>query len=373
MPCVEMSDLPTIRWGIIATGLISSWFVEDLVLDWPCAKVKHEIKAIGSSSWEKGEKFASRHCPTSRPSIYDSYQAVYEDTAVDIVFIGTPHGHHYRNCLDAIAAGKNVLCEKAFALNAEQAKVVIEAAREKKVYIAEAMWLRHRPLVQELHRLIHQEKVIGEVSRVAADFALKVDIANLPPASRFRNPSLGPGSLLDIGIYSLTWVALALDHGTPSQSERPKVKAFQTHEHGVEVATSVLLEYPSTGRQGIATSTTKVSAPKGEPFAIVHGREGYITIDGLTPSMPYSFSVYKTPNDRQLSHYWLWTPPESSKRYTFPSYGRGFVYEADNTALDILAGRKQSALMPWAETIRMMEIMDEIRQQGGTMYPSDKS
>ncbi|KAE8374738.1 hypothetical protein BDV26DRAFT_284065 [Aspergillus bertholletiae] len=307
-------------------------------------KVRHQIQAIGSSSFDNGKEFACRHCPNSRPKIYDSYQRVYEAPAVDIVYIGTPHGHHYRNCLDAIAAGKNVLCEKAFALNAEQARIVIDAAREENVYIAEAMWLRHRPLVQELRRLIHQDKVIGEVSRARADFSLEIDIASLPPTTR----------------------------GTPSRSERPEVKAGQTHEHGVEVATSVLLKYPSTGRQGIAISTTKVSAPPGEPFAIIYGRNGYIKIEGLTASMPHSFSVYKTPQEGPQCPYSLWTPPEKGKRYTFPNYGRGFVYEADNTALDILAGRKQSVVMPWSETIRMMEIMDEIRRQGGTVYPSDR-
>ncbi|KAJ2978915.1 hypothetical protein NUW58_g7342 [Xylaria curta] len=160
-----MADIPTVRWAIIATGLISFWFVEDIVLSRPDAPVKHVIQAIGSSSKAKGEAFAAKHCPNSKPTIYDSYEAACKDPEVDIVYIGTPHSFHKQNCLDAIAHGKNVLCEKAFCLNAREAREVFAAAKEKGVYVAEAMWLRHRPLFKTLMKLLHEEKVIGDRHR----------------------------------------------------------------------------------------------------------------------------------------------------------------------------------------------------------------
>ncbi|KAE8353523.1 hypothetical protein BDV28DRAFT_106547 [Aspergillus coremiiformis] len=358
-----MSELPSIRWGIITTGLISQWFVEDLVLDRPDAKVNHIIQAIGSSALEKGNQFAAKYCPQSSPTIYGSYEEVYNDPAVDVVYIGTPHSFHKQNCLDAIRAGKPILCEKAFTLNAAEAREVLAAAAEKNVYVHEAMWLRHRPLVHELRRLLHEEKVIGDVFRTFADFALNLDIPSLPPTSRYRDPALGAGSLLDIGIYSLTWAMLTLDPGSPASSELPRISASQTHLHGVEVTSSVLLKYASSGRQGIVTSTTMQPVDPVH-IAQIQGTKGYINVEGPTPSMPLSFTVYERVGGGSSAK-------TVEKKYDFPRIGRGYFYEADNTALDILAGKKENALMPWSETIRVMEIMDEIRRQGGTKYAVD--
>lgn len=345
--------------------MISSWFVEDIAIERPDAKAKHIIQCIGSSSVQKGKEFAAKYCPNQRPAVYGSYDEVYADPNVDCVYIGTPHSFHKNNCLDAIAAGKNVLCEKAFAINAREAKEVFEAAKERGVYVHEAMWLRHRPLVAELRKLLFETKAIGDIFRTFADFSLFVDIPNLPPTSRYKDLSLGAGTLLDIGIYSLTWAFLTLDPHTPEDSELPAIVAKQTHMNGIEVSSSVILQYPSTGRQGIVSSTT-MAGPRSNGFCRIHGTEGYIEVEGSTASSPNSFTVYRTgkgSNDDNSS--------TQGKKYEFPSAARGFVYEADDTAVDIAAGLKESAVMPWKETIRVMEIMDEIRIQGETKYPQD--
>ena len=354
------SKIPTCRWGIVTTGLISSWFVEDLVLDRHDAKAKHIVQCIGSSSIDKGRAFASKHCPNVSPTIYASYEEVYADPNVDCVYIGTPHSFHKQNCLDAIAAGKNVLCEKAFSINAREANEVIVAAKEKGVYVHEAMWLRHRPLVAELRKLLFEDKAIGDVFRMFSDFGLHVDIPSLPPTSRYKVPKLGAGTLLDLGIYPLTWAFLALDPNAPDNSERPTIHASQTHLHGVEVTSSVILQYPSTGRQGVISSTT-MSNGMSDIIVRIQGTDGYVEVEGPAPSHPESFTVYPRKGKEQLE----------GKKYDYPKVGRGFIYEADNTAIDIAGGRKESALMPWKETIQVMEIMDEIRKQGGTRYPQD--
>ncbi|KAF6825936.1 dimeric dihydrodiol [Colletotrichum musicola] len=362
-----MSELPVIRWGIIATGMISSWFVEDLLISRPDAKVRHVVQAIGSSSIDRGTDFAKKYCPSSQPAIYGSYAEVYADPAVDIVYIGTPHAFHKQNCLDAIEAGKPVLCEKAFTLNARDARQVFAKAEEKGVYVAEAMWLRHRPLVRNLRRLLHEEKAIGDVFRVYSEFGLEMDIPNLPDDSRYKQPHLGAGSLLDLGIYALTWAMLGLDPGTPNESERPKILAAQTHCGEVEVTTSVILQYPSTGRQGVVTSTTMAT---GNPdvLARIQGTDGSVEVHGTVPSDPEAFTVYpKFWRDQNAGI----VKRDEGKRYDYKPVGRGYYWEADNAALDVLAGKLQSDVMPWAETIRVMEIMDEIRRQGGTVYPHD--
>ncbi|CAI7599141.1 unnamed protein product [Penicillium bialowiezense] len=360
-----MSDLPSIRWGIVATGMISSWFVEDILLEWEGKRVNHIIQAIGSSSTQKAQDFAKNNCPTHSPKVYGSYQELYGDADVDIVYIGTPHSFHYRDCMEAIGAGKNVLCEKSFTINAKQAREIFDAARKNNVYVAEAMWLRHRPLYRELSRLLHEEKIIGDVFRVFSDFANGTDPASQPASSRHRDLSLGAGSLLDVGVYALTWLRVTLGY----QKDLPQIVAKQTHEAGVEITTSAILQY-SSGQQGICTSTSKALGAPGEVFVVVHGTNGYIEVEGRAASIPESFTVWKKQDGAADRAYF---PREAceGKKYEFPQIGRGFIWEAENTALDVLAGRKESQVMPWSETLYIMDIMDEIRAQGGTMYPGE--
>lgn len=332
-----------------------------MILERPDAKARHIIQCIGSSSIQKGKDFVAKHCPKTSPTIYGSYEEVYADNNVDCVYIGTPHGFHKKNCLDAIAAGKHILCEKAFTINAREAREVIDAARKKGTYLHEAMWLRHRPLVNDLRKLLFEDQIIGDVYRMRADFGLDIDVPNLPSTSRYKDLRLGAGTLLDIGIYPLTWALLTLDPGTPLKSEVPGIQAVQTHIDGVEVTSSVVLKYRSSGRQAMVSSTTM---GYGDPNIIgrIDGTKGHIDIEGPGPSVPSSFTVYSKVQRGTK---------QEGKKHDYPEIGRGFYYEADNTALDIAAGRTESQVMPLAETLRVMEYMDEIRRQGGTVYPQD--
>jgi predicted dehydrogenase len=366
-----MADkIPTCRWGVITTGSIVQWFVEDLLLDRPDRKANHVVQAIGTSSIEKGQAFADKYLSKQsvKPKIYGSYDECYADPDVDCVYIGTPHAFHKRDCLAAIAAGKNILCEKAFTLNAKDAKEVLEAAKAEGVYLGEAMKLRHRPLCLELMRMLHEEKVIGNVFRMRSEFSLLVDIPSLPATSRYKDINLGAGSLLDIGIYPLTWAFMALDPKTPGESEMPKIMAIQSFEDGIEVTTSVILKYESTGRQAFVTSTTMAN---GDPniIARIDGTNGSVEVEGPVASVPIAFTVYpKVEGDPNNT-----IQKPKGKRYEFEdsNVGQGFVWEADNTAVDIAEGRKESQHMPWRETVRVMEVLDEIRRQGGTVYPCD--
>ncbi|CAG7984079.1 unnamed protein product [Penicillium salamii] len=349
-----------------ATGKISSWYVADLVLSRPDAKVRHIVEAIGTSDTSRGRLFAQQYCPEETPKIYGTYEEVYQDPNVDIVYIGTPHAFHKKNCLDAIAAGKHVLCEKPFTLNAREAKEIFEAAREKGIFIAEAMWLRHRPLTLELQRLLHQEKAIGEIFQATSHFGSEIDIPNLPLDKYYRQNSMGAGSLLDIGIYTLTWIVLSLDSDLEAGRPKPNILAAQNHWEDVEIISTAILQYPSTGRQGIATSTT-MAIGNPDLLARIQGTTGSIEVHGSCPSAPDAFTVYpsfKMGAGDEVSR-------SGGKKYDFSAPGRGFQYQADNIALDVLGGRLESSIVPQSETIRMMEIMDEIRRQGGTKYPTD--
>lgn len=279
-------NIPTLRWGIIATGQISSWFVHDLTISRKDAKARHIVQAIGSSSLEKGEKFAREHIPTDvspLPTIYGSYEEVYLDQQVDIIYVGTPHAFHKRNCLDAINCGKHVMCEKAFAITAEEAREVFDAARRKGVFVMEAMWTRFFPLVQHLQSLIHKGAVVGNIHRVFCDLGLDMNIASLGQESRLKNPALGAGTLLDICIYSLTLGIMTLENQYHEDKERekpqPKIVAVQSLSDSVDMA------------QGIFTSTTMAKTP--DIFCRIEGTAGYITVEGGSASRPSSFTVYR--------------------------------------------------------------------------------
>ncbi|RSL95020.1 hypothetical protein CEP52_012318 [Fusarium oligoseptatum] len=329
---------PSLRWGIIGTGLISSWFVEDITLKREKSQATHHIQAIGSSSVEKGTKFIETNLPnqTPAPTVYGSYEQTYKDPNVDIIYIGTPHAFHKQNCLDAIAQGKHVLCEKAFTLNARDAREVFEAAKQKGV-------------------LFMKKKVVGDVVRVFCDFAMNMHLESLGPESRLKNPALGAGSLLDIGIYSLTWGLVTLDSGVGEKAQTPKIAAAQTLVDGVDYASSIILLYPD-GKQGILTSNVSVKTPTG--FCRIEGTDGYIIVEGPAGSVPVSFTVYKNEETE-------------GKKYEFERPGKGFYWEADAVAVDIAAGRTESQTMPWAETVRVLEILDEVRRQGGAKFPQD--
>lgn len=371
MKSSDSLSLPTLRWGIVATGLISSWFVEDLVLPRTDAKAKHIVKAVGSSSLEKGKAFVKKYAPNVFPTVYGTYKEVYADPDVDIVYIGTPHAFHKQNCLDAIAAGKHVLCEKAFTITAKETQEVLSAAREKGVFIMEAMWTRFHPLVLALRKKLHQEKAIGDVRRTFCDFGLDMNIAALGPESRLKNPALGAGTLLDIGIYSLTWGLLTLDAETGETAEEPKIAAVQTLSDNIDIASSILIQYPKSGRQGLLTSTTEI---KSDPiFCRIEGTEGYITVSGVAASAPSSFTTYLKNVSSATGDVQGEVKVPHGKTYTFEKAegGKGFFWEADAVALDIAEGRKESAIMPHAETLRVMEMLDEIRRQGGARFPQD--
>lgn len=146
---------------------------------------------------------------------------------------------------------------------------------------------------------------------------------------------------------------------------------MQTHQEGIEVTTSAILQYPSTSRQGIVTTTNKASGPPGDVFAVIHGTEGFIKVDGRAPSIPESFPVYSKQKGGSADRYFFKREAWEGQRHEYGPVGRGFVYEAQNTALNVLADWKESSIMPWAETLYIMEIMDEIRRQGKTVYPGE--
>ncbi|CAI6092990.1 unnamed protein product [Clonostachys chloroleuca] len=222
------------------------------------------------------------------------------------------------------------------------------------------MWLRHRPIVTKLRDILFEQNAIGRVSWLSSQYNLPVDIVSLPPTSRYRDPKLGAGSLLDVGIYPLTWALVSLERPEVDQLERPRILAAQTHSMGIEVTTNAVLQYSSTGQNALISSSFTAGRAV-DPICRILGSSGYIDVIGEDASHPESLVVH-----RELSYGGF-----DLQQHDFTQAGQGFMFEQDNTALDVLSHRTESAIMPWAETIRVMEIMGEMRRQGGTVYPQD--
>ncbi|KKK24344.1 hypothetical protein AOCH_005461 [Aspergillus ochraceoroseus] len=337
-------EKPQLRWGIIATGWISSMFVQDLLAPRADAPARHIVSSIGSSSVEKANAFIDKMWKASaepRPSPYGTYQEVYNDPNVDIVYIGTPHVLHKQNCLDAIAAGKNVLCEKPFAMNEREAQEIVDAAKNRGVFIMEAMWTKFFPVVQALYDHIYVKKSIGQVRRAFVDFGSSMDFDAIPGDSRLKDPKLGAGAILDIGIYTLTYASIIMGEGKlGDEHPHPKISSSMEIINGVDESDSVILTYDAGAARRLP--------------------EGSITVfSDIGPSCPKGFRVTREGEEPVVY------------RFDSPEGTLGFFYEADAVACDIAQGKLENDVMPLSETLRMMRLIDECRRQNGHKYPQD--
>ncbi|KAL3478322.1 NAD(P)-binding protein [Aspergillus californicus] len=353
------SNAKTIRWGIIGCGLVSSWFVSDLVLERPGASTRHVVQAIGSSSLAKAASFVAKNCPSSSPRLCGNYKEVYSDESVDIVYIGTPHTLHFENVLAAINAGKNVLCEKPLTINASQTRVLIQESRRMGVLLVEAVWTRFFPIVTEIQSLLHVQKAIGDISRVFVDFGLDMPLSKSLPTSRCADPSLGAGALLDIGIYTLTWAAIILggeaQATSPEKHPEPEVLSSMSFSNGADEMTSIIMNYRDLHAQVICTASYLFRS--GDEFCRIEGSDGSISVGGVAGSKPEFLVIRKK--------------GEADEKRIFKTLGRGFCYEQDSVGGDVLAGRKESSVIPLQETERMMALMDSIRSANGLRYIQD--
>ena len=197
--------MTTLRWGILGTGLIAGAFAADLV-----HTDSGEIAAVGSRRQARADAFGDRY---GVPRRHASYEALVADPDVDVIYVATPHSFHHENALLALEAGKHVLVEKAFTMNAAQAVELVAVARERGLFLMEAMWTRFLPHVVEIRRLL-AEGALGRVVTVMADHG---QWFAFDPTSRLFAPELGGGALLDLGVYPVSFASMVL--GEPTRIE----------------------------------------------------------------------------------------------------------------------------------------------------------
>ncbi|CAH2350575.1 putative D-xylose 1-dehydrogenase (NADP(+)) [[Candida] railenensis] len=351
-----------INWGILGAGNISSSFVHDLVLNNSRnEKITHIVRSIGTSSIPKGEEFVKQNVKsisdndgvTPQVQVYNDF---FQNKDIDVVYIGTPHPFHKKQALQAIENGLHVLCEKPVTVTEDSAKELIEAAKKKGVFFMEAVWTRFFPSVQLLKKLIFEEKALGDIKRLMMDFAFDADLENVPATSRIRDKNLAGGALLDIGVYNLTYSRILLDDKLGKEAEPFEVKSFQTIDptDGVDYVSSFLLKYKN-GKHAILTCSNWSDVDG--PYLTLEGTKAKLQMWSPNPACPKKLKVTFKDKSKQPIEY------EDTSGYN------GFIYEANAVAEDIFKGNLQNETMPWDETLLVMRVMDNIRKEGGLVYP----
>lgn len=360
----------TLKWGILATGGIAKTFSKDLLID-PATRnvsdVAHKIVAVAaSSSVERAKQFLKDVNAPADAKAYGSYKELVEDPDVDVIYVATPHSHHYEHAKLALEAGKNVLCEKPFTINHIQTAKLIELAKQKNVFLMEAVWIRLFPLTLELQRLLFKEKVIGEIKRVKSD--LSMPFGETDVEHRLLNPDLGGGALLDLGVYALTWSFIVGYDNPANERTAPEIVSSirKVKTTGVDGHTTAILNFPKSGVQAIASTSIDGTTDK-KAAVYIDGEKGHIKIPWAT-YRPESFELYLRDKDEDYTA--SGNGGEPTKVYKFDIPGQGMFWEADETARCIRDGKKESDIIPLAESLEVMKTMDTIRKQNNFEYPA---
>jgi predicted dehydrogenase len=323
----------SLRWGIVSTGAISSVLVDEIRRTEGC-----DVVAVCSRSPERARRFADER---RIPRAYGSVEELVADDEVDVVYVGSTHQHHPVAARAALEAGLPVLCEKPFTVTAAQTDELVALARRRGVFLMEAMWMRCLPGFRRLVELVRSGE-LGAVRHVQASLGAP------PPAERvyrFADPELGGGSLLDTGVYPLTFAFALL--GTPD-----RVAATAVLEGGVDTATSVSLAWDLPATATLACST--LAALPAD--ATVVFEQGSVHVPA-SMNRPSGFAIARTGAEPE----WV----------DVPFRGRGYVHEVQEVRRCLEAGLTESPLVPLDDTVEVMRLLDRVRAEIGLRYPAD--
>lgn len=323
----------TIRWGILGPGNIAAKFAEGL------KSADHaELVAVGSRSLDRANEFADRFGASKR---HDSYDALAGDPDVDAIYVATPHPFHKANSILCLEAGKAVLCEKPFTINRAEAEAVVSVARDRGIFLMEAMWTRYLPVMQQVREWI-AEGAIGDVRMITGDFGFR---AGFNPESRAFDPALGGGGLLDVGIYPISFARMIVGRPPTGIAARAEIGAT-----GVDEQAAVILDYD--GILAVCACGVRTTTPQE---AQVWGTDGRIVVHAPFWQGSKATLVSKG-NEETVDR---------------PFKGNGYTHEAEEVGRCLRAGEKESGLMPLDESIELMGTLDDIRAQWGMKYPME--
>ena len=322
-----------LRVGIIGTG----WIAEKAAITLN-GLANCEAYAIASRSKEKAEAFAEKW---KIRKAYGSYSELIADPSVDLVYVGTPHSHHYDVTREALLAGKPCLVEKAFMANHRQAKEIVGLARERKVFLAEAIWTRYQPVVAIMRELISSR--IGTPRLVTA--TLGYSMGDKP---RIMRPDLCGGALLDLGVYALNFVRMFFDADIVSITSQC-VKS----QTGMDLTNAMTLVLSD----GVLCNLQSSAACVGDNIGVIAGTEGNLIIDNI--NNPQKITV---------------NGPDRTYIETIhvPQQITGYEYQFLACRQALIDGLLEPKEMPLDETLYIMQLMDGLRKDWGVKYPMDE-
>ena len=296
------------------------------------------LYAAASRTLETAQAFAAQE---GFEKAYGSYEEMVRDPAVDLVYIASPHSHHGEHMKLCIEHGKAVLCEKAFTANAAQAREAVALAKEKNVLVAEAIWTRYMPSRKIIDELI-ASGTLGEIKLLTAN--LHYDIENI---RRIREPELAGGALLDVGVYPLNFASMFFGNDFVRMES-----TVQLMETGVDRQENFSLYYADGRMANLSAGTTC----RSDRSCLISGSEGYITVDNV--NNPTKITLYLTKENHAVAHD-VPVPPQLT----------GYEYQVRSCMKALAEGAIECPEMPHSESVRIMEICDELRAQWGVKYP----
>jgi len=319
------------KLGILSAGNIAGVMAETV------SQMDGELVpyAIAARDKKRAEEMARKN---GFLKSYGSYEELVTDPDVDLVYIASPHSHHYKHTKLCLNHGKHVLCEKAFTANAAQAREIIELAKAKKLFLGEAVWTRFMPFLKPLRDLIRQG-TIGEVKAVLCGFGQELSHVN-----RMTSPALAGGALLDLGIYPLTFATLVLGTEIESITGSALLSA-----QGVDEQNSFTVKYKGGKTASLSSCMTAWMPNDG----IICGEKGYLRLHDFWMCQRITVCVRG----------------EKPQVVDCPFEISGYEYEVRAALKALSEGRLCCEEMPWEETLRLMEVMDGLRASWGVRYP----
>ncbi|MDR1867174.1 MAG: Gfo/Idh/MocA family oxidoreductase [Treponema sp.] len=323
------------NWALIGTGGISNSFATAL----------HNtegamLKAVLSRSTDYAMRFAHQH---EVEKTYTDYEALLNDPTIDIIYIGTPHTTHKEFAIPALKAKKAVLCEKPISINAQEAKEMINVAREEHVFLMEAMWTRFVPPIVKVREWLSAGR-IGELKMVQANFGFR---AAWEPSSRLLNKHLGGGALLDAGVYPISLASMVFGSHQPEKI----VSSLYRGETGVDEECACILSYGGPRLANLATALrTRLTNDSW-----IYGTQGHIFVPNFVFARNAHLVIEKT----------------SYEDFKGDFIGNGYNYEAESVMCCLREGKIENEIMPLDESLIIMQIMDTIRIQNNFYYPKE--
>ncbi len=320
--------------GILGCGVMAETFADTL-------RQMGEVEccAAASRTLKRAEEFAGKY---GFKKAYGSYEELCADPEVELIYIATPHSSHFDNMKLCIRHKKPVLCEKSFTVNAREAEQIREYAEQEQVFVAEAIWTRYMPSRNMIQEII-DSGIIGDISVLTANLSYPIS-----HKERIMRPELAGGALLDIGVYGVNFAMMHF--GTDIERIESSVRMTDT---GVDAMESITIFFRG-GRMAVLTHDIY---SRSDRKGIFYGEKGYIIVENI--NNPQSISVYDT-EDRLV------------RRMDVPIQISGYEYEVLECIDAVRSGEKESTSMPLSDTIKVMEIMDQLRGQWGLVYPRER-